>query len=162
MTIKIGDSIPSATLRTITADGPQEISTDEFFAGRKVALFAVPGAFTPTCQNDHLPSFLENHDALREKGIDEIACIAINDMFVLDAWSKATGCEGKITMLSDGNGELASAMGMTFDGAGFGMGTRSLRYAAIVEDGKVTALEVEESPGTCAVSSGSKLLAQLS
>ncbi|MEM8883920.1 MAG: peroxiredoxin [Planctomycetota bacterium] len=161
MSISVGDSIPSATLRTLTAEGPQEVKTDDFFAGRKVVLFAVPGAFTPTCNNDHLPSFRDNADAIREKGVAEIACVAINDMFALDAWSKATESAGKITMLSDGNGELSSAMGMTFDGSGFGLGTRSKRYAAIVDDGKVTAIEVEESPGACSVSSGSKILENL-
>jgi len=162
MSIQIGDSIPSATLRTLTAEGPKEIQTRDFFAGRKVVLFAVPGAFTGTCTNDHLPSFLKNADAIREKGVDEIACVAINDMFVLDAWAKSTGSEGTITMLSDGNGELTKAMGMTFDGSGFGLGVRSKRYAAIVDDGKITTLEVEESPGTCSVTKGSKIVEALS
>jgi len=162
MSIQVGDTIPSATLRTVTADGPKEVPTDEFFKGRKVVLFGVPGAYTGTCTNDHLPSFLQNADAIRGKGVDEIACIAMNDMFVMDAWADSTGAKGKITMLSDGNGELAEKMGLTFDGSGFGLGTRNLRYAMVVDDGKVAAMEVEESPGTCSVTSGSKLLEQLS
>jgi len=161
MSIQINDSIPSATLRTLTAEGPQEIQTGDFFAGRKVILFGLPGAFTPPCTNDHLPSFIENHDAIRGKGIDEIACIAVNDMFALDAWSKSTGATGKVTMLSDGNAELSTAMGTTFDGSGLGFGTRSKRFAMIVDDGKVTAIEMEEVPSTCSVSSGASILEQL-
>ncbi|MHC4937873.1 MAG: redoxin family protein [Planctomycetota bacterium] len=161
MTIQIGDSIPSATLRTLTAEGPKEINSTEFFAGRKVILFGLPGAFTPPCTNDHMPSFVNNYEAIREKGVDEIACVAVNDMFVMDAWSKATGAEGKVTMLADGNAELTNAMGTAIDGSGLGLGTRSTRFAAIVEDGRITALEIEEVPSTCSISSGSSILEKL-
>ena len=159
--ITVGSKLPEATFRRLTADGPKEIKTSEFFGGRKVVVFAVPGAFTPTCHKQHATSFLEHADAIRAKGVDEIACIAINDMFVLDAWSKALGAEGKVTFLSDGNGTFSQAAGMTFDGSGYGLGTRSLRYAAVVEDGTVTALEVEESPGNCSVTAAPGILDEL-
>jgi len=161
MTIQIGASIPSATLRKLTEHGPQEIEAPSFFAGRKVVLFAVVGAFTGTC-NDQLPTFLAQHDALRAKGVDEIACVAVNDPAVLAAWSKSTGADGKITMLSDGNAEFAASMGMAIDGSAFGLGPRSRRYAMVVEDGKVTALEVEQNPGVCTITNGSTILEALS
>ena len=162
MSIQKGDSIPSLTLRRFTADGMQEVTTDSIFSGRKVVLFGLPGAYTPTCQNDHLPSFLEQHDAMREKGVDEIVCIAVNDPFVMAQWNKDTGSEGKITMLSDGNGEFAGATELAFDGSGVSLGTRSKRYAALVEDGKVTAIEIEENPGVCTVSNASTIIEALS
>ncbi|MHC4847999.1 MAG: redoxin family protein [Planctomycetota bacterium] len=161
MTIQIGASIPSATLRQLTEHGPQEIDAPSFFAGRKVVLFAVVGAFTGTC-NNQLPTFLASHDALRAKGVDEIACVAVNDPAVLAAWSEATGADGKITMLADGNAEFAAAMGMAIDASAFGLGPRSRRYAMVVEDGKVTALEVEENPGVCTITDGAKILESLS
>lgn len=160
-TIKVGDNLPEATLFRMTEKGPEAVATKEFFAGRKVVLFAVPGAFTPTCHNDHLPSFVKNAEAIQAKGAKEIACVAINDPFVMGAWSRSVPGAEKITFLSDGNGGFTKALGMDFDGSGFGMGIRSRRYAMIVDDGKVTALEVEESPGACSVSSGSEILKKL-
>jgi len=160
-TIKVGDKLPEATLRRMTEKGIETVPTKEFFAGRKVVLFAVPGAFTPTCHNDHLPSFVKNADAIRGKGAKAIACVAINDPFVMGAWSRSVPGADGITFLSDGNGEFTKAIGMDFDGSGFGLGIRSRRYAMIVEDGKVTALEVEESPGACSVSSGAEILKKL-
>ena len=127
MTIQTGDKIPSATLLKATSEGPQPVETDEFFAGRKVALFSVPGAFTPTCSAKHLPGFVEKAGELKAKGVDEIVATAVNDAFVLGAWNKASG-SSDITMLADGNGELAEALGLTMDGSGFGMGKRAQRY----------------------------------
>ena len=161
MSISVGDKLPDATFRRITADGPLEISASEFFTGRKLVVLAVPGAFTPTCNNDHLPTYVEHADAIKAKGVDEIACIAVNDMFVMDAWSKATGAEGRVTLLSDGNGEFATAVGMVLDGSGFGLGNRSLRYSMVVEDGTVKALHVEENPGVCTVTGGATILEDL-
>ena len=160
MTIKVGDRIPSATLVKATAEGPQPVQTDEFFAGRKVALFSVPGAFTPTCSARHLPGFVERAEELKAKGVDEVACTAVNDAFVLGAWSKSAGAEGKVTMLADGNGDFAEALGLTMDGSKFGMGKRGQRWSAIVEDGTVKELNVEE-PGAFSVSSAEFLVGQL-
>ena len=160
MTIKVGDRIPGATLIKATADGPQPVDTADFFAGRKVALFAVPGAFTPTCSARHLPGFVERADELKAKGVDEIACVAVNDAFVLQAWAAQGGAEGKVTMLADGNGDFVEALGLAADFAKFGMGKRSQRWSAIVEDGVVSALNVEE-PGAFSVSSAEFLSAQL-
>ena len=161
MSIQIGDTLPDATFRRLTAEGPQEVSAAEFFAGRKVVVLAVPGAFTPTCNNDHLPSYAENADAIKAKGVDEIACIAVNDMFVMDAWAKAAGVEGRVTLLSDGNGEFTEKVGMVLDGAGFGLGNRSLRYSMLVDDGEVKTLNVEENPGVCTVTNGATILDSL-
>ena len=160
MTIQVGDRVPSATLLKATPDGPQPVDTDSFFAGRKVALFSVPGAFTPTCSARHLPGFVEKADELKGKGVDEIACVAVNDAFVLQAWAEQSGAEGKVTMLSDGNGDFSKALGLTMDASKFGMGTRGQRWSAIVEDGVVRELNVEE-PGAFAVSSAEFLLNQL-
>jgi len=159
--IQIGAKLPDATLRVMTPEGPVEKNTTEFFAGRKVAVFAVPGAFTPTCNDQHLPSFVEHADDLKAKGVAEIACIAVNDPFVMGAWAQASGAGDTITFLSDGNNEFTSAIGMAFDGSGVGLGTRSLRYSMIVADGTVTAMHVEESPGECDITSGGKLLVDL-
>ncbi|MHC4134807.1 MAG: redoxin family protein [Planctomycetota bacterium] len=158
--IQVGDTVPDATLRTMSDEGPVEIETSEFFKGKKVVVFAVPGAFTPTC-NHHLPTFVENAAAIKAKGVDEIACLAVNDPFVMGAWGRAQEAEGRVTMLSDGNAEFSAALGMTFDGAGFGLGERSHRYAMIVENGVVTALSMEEAPGACTVSSGAAILESL-
>lgn len=160
MTIKVGDRIPSITLVKATSDGPQPVQTDEFFAGRKIALFSVPGAFTPTCSARHLPGFVERVEELRAKGVDEVACTAVNDAFVLAAWAKSAGAEGKVTMLADGNGDFAEALGLTMDGSKFGLGKRGSRWSAIVEDGVVKELNVEE-PGAFSVSSAEYLLGQL-
>lgn len=156
MTIAVGDKLPSATLVKATADGPDQVSTDDFFAGRTVALFAVPGAYTPTCTAKHLPGFVEKAEALKAKGVDEIACTSVNDAFVLGAWAKANGAEA-LTMLADGNGDFARALGLDVDVSRFGMGTRSNRYAMLVEDGVVRQLFVEQ-PGEFKVSSAEHLL----
>ena len=147
MTISTGDKIPSATLTRMSADGPQPVSTGDFFAGRKVVLFAVPGAFTPTCSARHLPGFTASADAFRAKGVDAVACLATNDVFVMDAWGKDQGAEGKVEMLADGSGEFTKAMGLEFDLSARGLGVRSQRYALVAEDGVVTALNVDEGGG---------------
>jgi peroxiredoxin len=159
MTIAIGDSIPAATLFKVTPDGPQKIDAATWFKGRKVALFSVPGAFTPTCSARHLPSFVEQAGALKAKGVDEIVGTAVNDAFVMGAWAKDGGADG-ITMLADGNADFVTALGLTMDGAGFGMGTRGQRFSMLVDDGVVTQLNVE-APGDYHVSSAEHLLAQL-
>ena len=159
MKISEGDKIPQVKLSKATEDGPEPVDTRDFFAGRKVALFAVPGAFTPTCSAKHLPGFAEKAEELKAKGIDEIACISVNDAFVMGAWKKADGSED-ITMLADGNGEFAEAIGLTMDGSGFGMGKRSQRYSMIVDDGEVRKLNVEQ-PGDFSVSSAEHMLGQL-
>ncbi len=158
--IKTGDRIPSATLMTMTADGPQPVETDAFFKGRTVALFAVPGAFTPTCSAKHMPGFIENADAIKAKGVDEIACLSVNDVFVMGAWAKSQNAEGKVTVLADGNGDFAEALGLTMDGARFGMGKRAQRFSLLVRDGVVDAVNVEE-PGQFKVSSAEHLMGQL-
>jgi peroxiredoxin len=160
MTIQVGDRVPSATLLKATAEGPEPVETDTFFAGRKVALFSVPGAFTPTCSARHLPGFVDRAEELKGKGVDEIACVAVNDAFVLQAWAQQSGAEDKVTMLSDGNGDFSKALGLTMDASKFGMGTRGQRWSAIVDDGVVRELNVEE-PGAFSVSSAEFLLNQL-
>ena len=161
MPIKVGDKLPSVKFRVMTAEGPKPKTTDEVFKGKKVALFAVPGAFTPTCSNLHMPSFLNNVDAIKAKGVDTIAVTGVNDVFVLEAWKKATNAGGKIDFLADGNGEFAKAIDLAFDGSGNGLGTRSKRYSMLVEDGVVKTFNVEEAPGKCEVSGGQTLLGQL-
>ncbi|MBA3897230.1 MAG: peroxiredoxin [Sphingomonadaceae bacterium] len=157
MTIKVGNKIPSATLMKATENGPEPVSTDEYFKGRKVALFSVPGAFTPTCSAKHLPGFVEKADQLKAKGIDEIACTAVNDAFVMGAWGQSAGVAGKVTMLADGNGEWVKALGLEMDGSKFGMGSRGQRFAMIVDDGTVTQLDVEAG-GEFRVSSAEYML----
>lgn len=147
MTISVGDKIPAATLTRMAADGPQPVSTGDFFAGRKIVLFAVPGAFTPTCSAKHLPGFTANADALRAKGADAVACLATNDVFVMDAWGKDQNAGGKVEMLADGSGEFTKAMGLEFDLSARGLGVRSQRYALVAEDGVVTTLHVDEGGG---------------
>ena len=159
MKISEGDKIPEVKLSKATESGPEPVDTRDFFAGRKVALFAVPGAFTPTCSAKHLPGFAEKAEELKAKGIDEIACISVNDAFVMGAWKKADGSDD-ITMLADGNGDFAEAIGLTMDGSGFGMGKRSQRYSMIVDDGEVRKLNVEQ-PGDFSVSSAEHMLGQL-
>ncbi|MGH6664357.1 MAG: peroxiredoxin [Pseudolabrys sp.] len=161
MPIKVGDKLPNTKFRVMTTEGPAWKTTDDVFKGKKVALFAVPGAFTPTCSNLHMPSFLNNVDAIKGKGVDTVAVTGVNDVFVMEAWKKATGADGKIEFLADGNGEFAKAIDMAFDGAGNGLGTRSKRYSMLVDDGVVKKLNVEEAPGKCDVSGGQALLAQL-
>ncbi|MEW4448181.1 peroxiredoxin [Qipengyuania sp. JC766] len=160
MTISVGDKIPEATVVRATDSGPEKTTTSDFFARRTVALFAVPGAYTPTCSAKHLPGFVEKADELKAKGVDEIACTSVNDAFVLGAWNKATGSED-ITMLADGNADFAEAIGLTADMGGYGMGKRSQRYSMLVEDGVVKQLNVEQ-PGDFSVSSAEHMLGQLS
>ncbi len=157
MMIKVGDSIPEATLVAATADGPKEIATSELFGGRKVVLFAVPGAFTPTCSAKHVPSFLQNADALAAKGVEQIACIAVNDPFVMGAWAKDQAVGDRILMLSDGMATFTKSLGLEVDLSKRGLGIRSARYAMVVEDGVVTMLNVEE-PGGYDVSTAEKVL----
>ena len=157
MTIKVGDKIPSVTLREMTSDGPKSVATDELFAGKTVALFALPGAFTPTCSAKHVPGFVNNHDALKAKGVDEIACVSVNDAFVMGAWGKDQKAGGKVHMLADGNGDFTRAVGLELDGTKFGMGKRSQRYSMIVDNGVVKSLNVEE-PGAFDVSSAEFLM----
>jgi glutaredoxin/glutathione-dependent peroxiredoxin len=146
MTIKVGDKLPETTFLVMTADGPATKTTADVFAGKKVALFAIPGAYTPTCQQQHVPGFVARVDELKGKGIDTIACTAVNDVFVLAQFAKDTGSEGKILMLADGNAEFAKKLGLDFDGSGFGLGVRSKRYAMLVEDGVVKVLNIEDAP----------------
>jgi len=160
MTISVGDKIPSAMMTTMTPDGPGPVSTDEFFAGKKVVLFAVPGAFTPTCSAKHLPGFVTQADEILAKGVDTIACMSVNDVFVMHAWGKDAGVEDKVVMLADGNGDFTKAIGLEMDGTGFGMGIRSQRFAMIVDDGVISELNVEE-PGAFQVSSAGHILSQL-
>lgn len=147
MAISVGDKIPDVTLRTMTADGPAAVQSGDVLGSGRVVLFAVPGAFTPTCSDHHLPGFVLRADELAEKGVDAVACVAVNDAFVMGAWGEAQGTDGKVLMLSDGNGEFTAAVGLEMDGSGFGLGTRSQRYAAILDDGVVTELLVEPGPG---------------
>jgi peroxiredoxin len=161
MAIKVGDRLPEAKFRVMTAEGPGWKTTDEVFKGKKVVLFAVPGAFTPTCHKNHLPGFVQNAAAIKAKGIDSIAVTAVNDGFVMDAWKKASNAEGKIEFLADGNGEFAKAIDMTLDASGNGLGLRSKRYSMLVEDGVVKKLNVEEAPGKAETSSADALLKQL-
>ena len=160
MTIKVGDKVPSATLRYLSPEGPKEITTDELFRGKKVALFAVPGAFTPTCSQRHLPGYVEKAADLKGKGIDTIACVAVNDVFVMDAWGKSQNCGDKVMMLADGSGEFAKALGMELDMRSRGLGVRSQRYSMLVDNGVVKALNVEDS-GHLENSTAEKLLAQI-
>jgi len=159
MTIQKGDRLPDVPITIAAADGPKPTTTGEYFAGKRVALFAVPGAFTPTCSAKHLPSYVEKAKDLKGKGVDEIACISVNDPFVMAAWGKADGSED-ITMLADGNGDFAEAVGLTMDGSKFGLGKRSQRYSMIVNDGVVEQLNVEE-PGEYRASSAETMLDQL-
>ena len=159
MTINVGDRLPDVTLTVATPDGPEQTTTGEFFGGRRVALFAVPGAYTPTCSARHLPSYVDKASEIKGKGVDEIACISVNDPFVMSAWGKADG-SSDITMLADGNGAFADAVGLSMDASKFGMGKRSQRYSMLVNDGVVEQLNVE-APGEYRASSAETLLEQL-
>ena len=161
MTIAEGDVLPDATFRVMGPDGIDTLSTKDLFGGKKVVLFAVPGAFTPTCHLKHLPGFVEAADSFKGKGVDDIICVAVNDPFVLDAWAKATGAGDKVKVISDGNGEFTKKISMDFDGSGVGLGTRSKRYAMVVDDGVVTLLRTEEDPGEAGVSAAESVLASL-
>jgi len=160
MPITVGDRLPETTFLTMTEEGPQPVKSTDYFAGRTVALFSVPGAFTPTCSARHLPGYVEQADALRAKGIDEIACTAVNDAFVMGAWGKSAGTEGKVKMLADGNGEFVKAIGLEMDGSAVGLGQRGQRFSMIVKDGIVKELNVE-APREFNVSSADHMLSQL-
>ena len=160
MAIKVGDRIPSASFTVMTAEGPKPKTTDEIFKGKKVVLFAVPGAFTPTCHKNHLPGFVAKADAIKAKGVDTIAVTGVNDVFVMDAWKKASGA-AKIEFLADGSAAFAKAIGLSIDLGERGLGTRSQRYCMLVEDGVVKTLNVEEAPGKADLSGADNLLKQL-
>ena len=160
MTIKVGDKIPSATLMEMQDGKPTPVKTDDFFAGKKVALFALPGAFTPTCSAKHVPGFVNNHDALKAKGVDEIACVSVNDAFVMGAWGKDQKAGGKVRMMADGSAIFTKALGLEMDLTGRGMGVRSQRYSMLVEDGVVRKLNVEQ-PGKFEVSDADTMLKQV-
>lgn len=159
MTVKIGDKVPEAKMKVMGEKGPQDMNTSDLFAGKKVVLFAVPGAFTPTCSAAHLPSFVVNADKIKAKGVDSILCISVNDAFVMDAWGKDKNAE-ELVMVADGNGDFTKAMGLELDGSGFGLGSRSQRYAMIADDGVITALNIEKGPGY-ELSSAEKILEAL-
>jgi len=160
MTINVGDKLPATTFAVMTENGPEQVDSADYFAGKKVALFSVPGAFTPTCSAKHLPGYIEKEADLKAKGVDEIACTAVNDPFVMGAWGKSAGADNKVTMLADGNGAFAKAVGLEMDGSKFGLGTRGQRYSMLVNDGVVEQLHVE-APGEFRVSSADYLLDQI-
>ena len=160
MAIKAGERMPAGTLKRMTKEGPKDLATDELFKGKLVVLFSVPGAFTPTCDAKHLPGFVQLADQIRAKGIDTIACMAVNDVFVMNAWGKASGVGDRILMLADGNGEYARALGLELDAKGYGMGTRGQRFAIIARDGVATHVNVE-APGQFKVSAAEYVLGQL-
>ncbi|MCF6369857.1 peroxiredoxin [Rhizobium halophilum] len=161
MTIAIGDRLPAATFKEKSADGPVEVTTDELFAGKRVVLFAVPGAFTPTCSLNHLPGFLENRDAILARGVDDIAVVAVNDWHVMGAWAHSTGGTGKIHFLSDWDGAFTKSLGLDIDLSAGGLGVRSKRYSMLVDDGVVKTLNIEDSPGQATVSSAATIIEQL-
>ena len=161
MAIKVGDRLPEATFRVMGPDGINTLTTKEEFGGKRVVLFALPGAFTPTCHLKHLPGFIESADDFKKHGIDKVVCIAVNDPFVLAAWEEKSGGKDKVLFLSDGNAEFTKKIGMDFDGSGFGLGTRSKRYAAFVEDGVIKILNVEDSPAVADASTAAKILESL-
>lgn len=161
MTIAIGETLPSATLKAMSEDGPSDVTTEELTKGRRIVLFGVPGAFTPTCSNNHLPGFLAHFDEIKAKGVDEIAVISVNDVFVMDAWAKQSEGKGKITFLADGSANFTRAVGLEIDASGFGMGIRSKRYSMLIEDGVVKVLNIEDAPGKAVESSAETLLPSL-
>ncbi|MBX9452232.1 MAG: peroxiredoxin [Mesorhizobium sp.] len=161
MTIAVGQKLPDVSLKTMTEDGMKDMNTADIFAGKKVVLFGVPGAFTPTCSNNHLPGYLENYDAILARGVDTIAVVAVNDAFVMSAWARFTGGEGKLLYLADGSGDFAKATGLDLDMSARGLGLRSARFSMIVEDGTVTALNIEDSPGSAVTSGAAVILEQL-
>jgi len=160
MTIKVGERMPKGTFKRMTKEGPKDLSSDELFKGKAVLLFSVPGAFTPTCDAKHLPGFVQLADQIHAKGVDTIACMAVNDVFVMNAWGKSSGVGDKILMLADGNGDYARALGLELDAKGFGMGTRGQRFAILVRDGVAARVDVE-APGQFKVSSAEAMLAHL-
>ncbi|MDA8348730.1 MAG: peroxiredoxin [Pseudomonadota bacterium] len=160
MAIKAGERMPAGVLKTMSAEGPKDLTSEELFKGKKVVLFSVPGAFTPTCDAKHLPGFVQLADQIRAKGVDTIACMAVNDVFVMNAWGKASGVADKVLMLADGNGEYAKALGLELDARGFGLGLRGQRFALVVDDGVVTYANIE-APGQFKVSAAEHVLSQL-
>jgi peroxiredoxin len=160
MAIKVGDRMPSGTLKTMTKDGPKDVATNDLFKGKKVVLFSVPGAFTPTCDAKHLPGFVQLADQIQAKGVDTIACMAVNDVFVMNAWGKASSVGDKVVMLADGNGEYAKALGLELDASKFGMGTRGKRFALVIDDGVLESVNIEEA-GQFKVSAAEHILGQL-
>ena len=160
MTIKVGDKVPAAKLKQMTPEGMKDIDSSDFFKGKKVVLFAVPGAFTPTCSAKHLPGFVEKASELKSKGVDVVACLSVNYAFVMNAWGKDQKADGKVQMLADGNGDFTRAVGLELDGSGYGLGKRSQRYAMVVQDGVVKTLNVEK-PGAFEVSSAEAILKAL-
>ena len=160
MTIKAGDRMPAGSFKTMSKDGPRDLSTDELFKGKKVVLFSVPGAFTPTCDAKHLPGFLQLADQFKAKGVDTVACVAVNDVFVMNAWGKNSGVGDKVLMLADGNGEYAKALGLTMDASRFGMGTRGQRFAIVADDGVAKHVLVE-APGEFKVSAADHVLGMI-
>ena len=161
MTIAIGEKLPTAKFKEKTADGPVETTTDELFNGKKVVVFAVPGAFTPTCSLNHLPGYLENRDAILARGVDDIAVVAVNDWHVMGAWAQASGGQGKIHFLADWDASFTKALGLDADLSGGGLGVRSKRYSMLVEDGVVKSLNIEDNPGQATVSSAATMIEQL-
>lgn len=159
--VQVGDKVPSATFKAMGPDGLADVSSDDVFAGKTIALFSVPGAYTPTCTARHVPSFRDNAEALKAKGVDEIVCISINDPFVMKAWGESLQADGKVRMIGDWNGAFTKALGLDFDGSGHGLGTRGQRFSMLVKDGKVAALHVEESPGGMEVSDAETMLKDL-
>ena len=161
MTINVGDRIPSVTLKQLTPEGVQELSTDEIFRGKRIVLIAVPGAFTPACSQRHLPGYVERAADIKAKGIDEIACVAVNDAFVMGAWGREQKAEGKVRLLADGSGEFARALGLELDLSKGGLGVRSKRYSMLVDDGVVKSINVEQQPGQVDVSGAEAMLKAL-
>lgn len=161
MAVSVGDKLPDATFTEMTADGPANVTTGDLFGGRKVVLFAVPGAFTPTCHMNHLPGFLEHLDTIKGKGVDEVAVVAVNDVFVMGEWAKSTKGEGKIRYLADGGAGFTKAVGLDMDLSGAGLGLRSKRYSMIVEDGVVKSLNIEDNPGQAEISAAAHIIDQL-
>lgn len=161
MTIQVGDTVPEGMLMRMTAEGPAPITTDELFSGKKVVLFAVPGAFTPTCSAKHVPSYVSNAEALSAKGVDTVACLSVNDVFVMGAWGKDQGVGDKVMMLADGVGEYTSKLGLELDLSARGLGKRATRFAMVVDNGKVSHLAVEENPGEMSVSGAEAVLGNL-
>lgn len=161
MTISVGERLPAATFKVLTAEGPSEVTVEELTKGRRVVLFGVPGAFTPTCDQNHLPGFLAHLDAIKGKGVDEVAVVSVNDMFVMKQWAASSGGEGKITFLADGSAEFVKAAGLDLDASGFGMGIRCKRFSMLVEDGVVKVLNIEDAPGQAEKSGAEALLPAL-
>lgn len=161
MTIKVGDKMPEGGFAVMTNDGPGGATTADIFGGKKVVLFSVPGAFTPTCSAKHLPGFVENAEAIKAKGVDTVACLSVNDVFVMDAWGKSAGAEGKVTMLADGNCDYTKALGLEIDASGFGMGMRGSRFALVVDDGVVTQAYIEAAPTELEASAAENVLKNL-